>query len=83
MDQLAQQFGYADYNTFVTDIFRKPSKTTEQLYREAYDAAGLGELRGKMTEKKNQLASAELNINDNPWLSEAARLRPAKRSFPR
>ena len=26
---------------FITEAFRRPSKTTEQFYRSAYDAAGL------------------------------------------
>jgi hypothetical protein len=78
-DSLAQTFGFGSFDEFAKDTFTKPSKTTEQFYREAYSAAGLDQLLAKINERKNQLAQAEGSINDNPWLSEASRAGRARR----
>jgi hypothetical protein len=72
-DSLAKTFGYEGFDAFASEVFSKPSKTTEQFYRDAYGAAGLDQLVGKITSRKNDLSQAEFGINDNPWLSEASR----------
>jgi muramidase (phage lysozyme) len=78
-DSLAKQYGYPDFNAFIADVFQKPSKTTEQLYNEAYNAAGLPDLINQLTTKKNQLNTATGNISENPWLDEASRFGRVKR----
>lgn len=78
-DTLAKQYGYTDFNSFVQDVFQKPSKTTEQFYNDAYAAAGLPTLIQKLTTKKDQLNTATGNINENPWLDEASRVGRSKR----
>lgn len=78
-NSLAQTLGFTDYNTMVQQMFTKPSKTTQQTYEDAYNAAGLPTLLASITQKKNELAQAEGAINDNPWLSEANRVGKVKR----
>lgn len=73
-DEAAKQFGYDSADSFLRDAFQKPSQTTEQFYKSAYDAAGLGTLSNELAAKKQALTDAEARINDNPWLSEASRL---------
>lgn len=72
-DAIAKQFGYGSADEFFTDAFRKPSKTTEQFYRSAYDAAGLPRYIRDITRKRNDLAKAVGVIGDNPWLDESSR----------
>ncbi|HKQ06116.1 MAG TPA: hypothetical protein VJ464_13355 [Blastocatellia bacterium] len=78
-DELAKQYGYDSFDSFTRDVFTKPSKTTEQFYNDAYNAAGLPDLINQLTTKKNQLNTATGNINENPWLDEASRVGRAKR----
>lgn len=78
-DQLAKQFGFADSDAFYADVFQKPSKTTEQFYREAYSAAGLDGILSKVEEKKAALNKAMGVVNDNPWYDEAFRRGEASR----
>lgn len=61
--------------------FGAPDKTTEQLYQDAYNAAGLGDIKTKIAdvdktvaEKKTALNTALGTLNENPWLSEASRV---------
>ncbi len=72
-DSLAQTFGYGTFDDFAKEVFSKPSKTTEQYYKEAYSAAGLDKIRANIEKRRADLAQAEFAINDNPWLSEASR----------
>jgi hypothetical protein len=78
-DELAKQYGYGSFDEFTRDIFTKPSKTTEQLYNDAYNAAGLPDLLNKLATAKNNLNTATGNINENPWLDEASRVGRVKR----
>ena len=78
-DTLAMQFGYADSDAFYADVFQKPSKTTEQYYKEAYSAAGLSDLLAKIEAKKSGLNQAMGVVNDNPWYHEAFRRGEASR----
>ncbi|HYK01301.1 MAG TPA: hypothetical protein VE974_06065 [Thermoanaerobaculia bacterium] len=78
-DQLAKQFGYADSDAFYADVFQKPSKTTEQFYREAYQAAGLDGILSSVESKRSALNKAMGVVNDNPWYDEAHRRGEAKR----
>lgn len=72
-DELAKTFGYGSFEDFTTEVFSKPSKTTEQYYKEAYSTAGLDQIRKNIEKRRADLAKAEYAINDNPWLSEASR----------
>jgi LysM repeat protein len=78
-DSIAKNFGYADSDAFYADVFQKPSKNTEQFYREAYGAAGLAELLAQITSKKAALNKAIGTVNDNPWYDEAFRRGEASR----
>ncbi len=78
-DDLARQYGYESFDAFTKDVFQKPSKTTQQLYEEAYNAAGLGDLLKKITEGKQKLTDAEGRVSENPWLDEASRVGRVKR----
>ncbi len=72
-DILAKQFGYADSDSFYAEVFQKPSKTTEQYYRDAYAAAGLDKTLAQINDKKAKLNQALGVVNDNPWFDEAFR----------
>ena len=58
-----------------------PSESTTQIYNDAYNQAGLGDLKSQITDlgkqitsRKSDLATATGKINENPWLDEASRL---------
>lgn len=79
---------YSDYG--ITDlekqVFTPPSKTTEQLYTEAYNMAGLADLKKRIADldtqinsKRQKLTDAQGVVNENPWLSEASRIGRTKR----
>ncbi len=78
-DNLAKQFGFADSDAFYADVFQKPSKTTEQFYRDSYSAAGLDGILSSVDSKRNALNKAMGVVNDNPWYDEAFRRGEAKR----
>ena len=78
-DDLARQYGYESFDVFTKDVFQKPSKTTEQYYQDAYNAAGLPDIFRKITQGKQQLTEAEGRISENPWLDEASRVGRVKR----
>jgi hypothetical protein len=78
-DQIAKEFGYADSSAFFQDVFQKPSKSTEQFYQEAYNAAGLDKLTSDISSKKDALNRALGTVNDNPWYDEAFRRGEASR----
>src|ERR1044071_2014615 len=78
-DELARQYGYDSFDAFTADVFQKPSKTTQQLYQDAYNAAGLPDVLNKLTTSKNNLNEATGRINENPWLEEASRVGRARR----
>ena len=62
-------------------VFSPPSKSTEQLYNDAYAAAGLANLSAQIKSKIDEINKAHQNfteasgvINENPWLSENSRV---------
>jgi hypothetical protein len=64
-----------------SDVFTPPSKTTEQLYNDAYGAAGLADLKAKIDAKLKEIntiqgkyTDAGNTLNENPFLSEATRV---------
>lgn len=61
--------------------FAAAPKTYTDIFTEAYNAAGLGDIKAKIADrdaqiakKRNDLAAAEGKIGDNPWISEASRV---------
>ena len=67
-------------------IFAQPEQSTQQMYTEAYNQAGLKEIidrKNSLLEEVDKLRD-DLNtkigaIDDNPWLSEASRVGRSKR----
>ncbi len=63
------------------NVFTPPSKTTEQLFNDAYSSAGLADIKTKIQEKLDEINTAKQgltdeqgNVNENPFLSEASRV---------
>jgi len=68
--------------------FAAPTKTWEEIFKEAYDTAGLKNIKtrikkfdDKITKIKDDLVSAEGKINENPWLTETGRVGRVKRLY--
>lgn len=72
-DEVAKQFGYNSYAEAVAALSGNGKSTTD-FYNDAYKAAGLDQLLGQITSRKNDLNTAIGKINDNPWLDEANRV---------
>ena len=73
-----------------TDLFTAPSKTTEQLYQDAYVSAGLADVKGSIKKLNDDIAALEKrksdiigSINENPFLTEASRTGRIKRDTDR
>lgn len=71
----------ADISTAETAAFSTPSKTSQQVYTDAYSAAGLGTLKtnidtlnAAIAAKQAQLTEALGTINENPFLDEKTRI---------
>lgn len=69
-NSLAEKFGFKDYDSFVGDIFKKPSQTSVQTFNDAFTAAGLPELTTEIETRKKNLAEALDKIGDDPWLTQ-------------
>lgn len=68
-------------NQLEQTVFSPPSKTTEQLYQDAFTQAGLGDLKTKIQALFDQINKANSDfadasgvVNENPFLSEANRV---------
>lgn len=73
-------------DTLEGSVFSQPSKTTEQLYTDAYTSAGLSDVKqkisdldAKIAEKQKQLTTAQGSVNENPFLDESNRVGRLKR----
>lgn len=73
-------------DTLEGSVFSQPSKTTEQLYTDAYTSAGLSDVKqkiadldAKIAEKQKQLTNAQGVVNENPFLDESNRVGRLKR----
>jgi len=76
-DKIEKELGIPDV---VSSLYAKPSKTSEQLYQEAYNSSELpsikskiAEIDGKIAEKRNQITQGIADLQNNPWLSQASR----------
>lgn len=78
-DKIAQQFGYQNYQDFITKAFTAPSQSTQDFYTNAYNAAGLDQLTNQISSKQQALNQALGTVNDNPWYDEAFRRGEASR----
>ncbi len=61
-------------------LFTPPSKTTQQIYQDAFNQAGLADLKAKIAELDSRVAAIKQKytdkqgtVNENPFLSEASR----------
>ncbi|MGE0126674.1 MAG: hypothetical protein AB7U82_01120 [Blastocatellales bacterium] len=64
-----------------SEVYAKPSKTTEQIYMDAFNVAGLADIKKQfqtiqeqINEKQRQLNERLATIGENPWLSEGSRI---------
>jgi BMFP domain-containing protein YqiC len=73
-DQVAQSLGYKSYSDAVGTLTAAPTQSESDLYNSAYSAAGLDQLQNTITGRQNDLAKAQGDINDNPWLDESSRV---------
>lgn len=69
-----------------TTAFQLPERTFEQIYAQAYNQAGLSDVKTELTKAQTELdkATADYNsgvaeINKNPWKSEAGRVGSVRR----
>lgn len=67
-------------------VFTPPSKSTSQLYTDAYTSAGLSDIKAKFQELQSKIAQVteEKNkrisvVSENPFLSEASRVGRVRR----
>lgn len=81
--QIAKDLGISDSEAAA---FAKPSKTSEQVYNDAYATAGLGDLKQKILDltakvatARQQLTDAVGTVNENPFLTEQSRVGRGKR----
>lgn len=81
--QIAKDLGISDVEAAA---FAKPSKTSQQIYQDAYTAAGLGDLQtqiknltAQIATKRQQLSDAIGTVNENPFLTEQSRVGRGKR----
>ncbi len=82
-DKIKQDLGIP---ALETAVFAKPSKTSEQLFTEAYATSGLADLKTKIAALDDQIAKergllsdATGAINENPFLTETSRVGRGKR----
>jgi hypothetical protein len=68
------------------NVFQKPKQGTQELYNQAFQQAGLADIKKKYEDLSAQIDSkrAALNekvgaINENPWYSETSRVGQVKR----
>lgn len=73
-DTVAQSLGYKNYADATSQLTAAPTESETQMYNDAYSAAGLDQLQNTITGRQSDLATAQGNINDNPWLDEASRV---------
>lgn len=64
----------------VKSLYTTPSKTSQDIYNEAYNSSDLPTLKTKIAEidqkiadKKAQITQATADLQNNPWLSQASR----------
>jgi hypothetical protein len=64
----------------VNSLYTKPSKTSEEIYQQAYDSSELPSMKTKIAEidaqikaKNDEITKATSDLQNNPWLSQASR----------
>jgi len=83
--EIYDKYGIANMETAA---FQTPDKTFEDIYKQAYEQAGLGSLKTQIDAAQAELdkATADYNsgvedINKNPWKSEAGRVGAVRRIY--
>jgi hypothetical protein len=68
------------------EVFKTPSKNTEQIYADVYASSGLADLKTRIqaldqqiAARKQQITDAQGAVNENPFLSEGNRVGRIKR----
>lgn len=69
-------------------VFAPAPRTFEQVFRESYDVAKLGDVKtriegldARIRDKRTRLLAEEAEIGENPWLTEASRVGRIKRLY--
>ena len=82
-DKLAKELGIP---TVEGELFAKPSKSSEQLYQDAYASSGLADIKTKINALNDEIARERANlaeaigqIDENPFLTEVSRVGRGKR----
>lgn len=82
-DAIARELGIT---ALEGEVFKKPKKSTQELFDNAYNVAGLADLKAKIEKVNNQVdrARADLTeatgtIDENPFLTETSRVGRGKR----
>lgn len=77
MEDIYTKLGIPD---LVTQVYSKPTKTTQSIYEDYYNQSGLGDVKAKIATLDTELkgirdgyTSAVKEHQDNPWLSAATR----------
>lgn len=75
--EIRDELGISD---IVGELFKKPDKTTQEIYQEAYQKSDLPDLKNKIKNIDDKIASKESDLvkatgelNMNPWISQATR----------
>lgn len=77
MEDIYTKLGIPD---LVTQVYSKPTKSTQSIYEDYYNQSGLGDIKAKVASLDTELkgirdgyTSAIKEHQDNPWLSAATR----------
>ena len=62
-----------DLSSFGGGATAAPALNLPDLYKSLSDSAGITDLEAELTTKEQAFNTAQMKINDNPWLSEASR----------
>lgn len=64
----------------ITDAFKRPKKSSLEMYRELYDELGLRDIKDRIAEvderlnsRREDLVEAAGEVKNNPWLSQGSR----------
>lgn len=82
-DNIKKELGIPELET---EVFKKPSKSSEKIFKQAYASAGLADVKVKIanldkeiTKARSDLTEATGAIDENPFLTETSRVGRGKR----
>lgn len=83
MDEIAEELGITSLEA---SLFRKPDKTSQQLFDDAFEKAGLTDVKAKILAIDEEIAKVQSDlrealgvIDENPFLTEETRVGRGKR----